>query len=310
MEDWKKKIDRMLHPKVKVVLLCIFLTILLEIYVFAFHHQNTVSAYVIYLFSVYTLVISVIGFHRLRIYIRDLIKDDRIWLIAQVRKLLEKNRYTKRYLYEADFRAVVGLYIGLAINTGYAAMKIVYGIVFRSAWFLAIGIYYVVLALIRTVLLKDNYKRSRHADERKGLVHAYKSYRFCGWLLLLMNVTMIGLLIQMIWKNRSYDYPGLAIYASAAFTFYSFIVAIYSMVKFAGNKNPILTAAKNITFAGATMSVLALQTAMISTFGAGDHEFAMLMNSVTGGIVSTFVAGLAVYMIIRGNRALKRIRTE
>lgn len=55
-----------------------------------------------------------------------------------------------------------------------------------------------------------------------------------------------------------------------------------NLVKFRKVGNPILSASKAISFAGALMSVLALQTAMISRFGEGDEYFRMKMNIITG----------------------------
>lgn len=126
----------------------------------------------------------------------------------------------------------------------------------------------------------------------------------------LLNVAMGAMIVQMIWKNEGYEYPGYVIYLSAMYAFYSFISAIINLVKFRKIGNPILSASKVINFAGTLMSVLALQTAMISRFGEGDEYFRMKMNMITGSCVLIITVFMAVYLIVRGQSALNQLKNK
>lgn len=119
-----------------------------------------------------------------------------------------------------------------------------------------------------------------------------------------LNVAITAMTIQMIWRNRGYEYKGYIIYISAIYAFYSFINAIVNVVKFAKISNPILSSAKIISLAGALMSMFTLQTAMFSAFGGGE-EYQRMMNTITGGVVCTAVLVMAVFMIIWSNKNLK-----
>lgn len=124
----------------------------------------------------------------------------------------------------------------------------------------------------------------------------------------LLNAAMGGMVFQMFWQNEGYEYPGYVIYLSVMYTFYSFISAIMNLVKFRRAGSPILSASKAISFAGALMSVLALQTAMILRFGKGDEQFRMEMNIITGAFVLGITLFMAVYLIVRGQKALNKLK--
>lgn len=68
---------------------------------------------------------------------------------------------------------------------------------------------------------------------------------------------------------------------------------------------PCMPAAKMLGLAGALMSVLTLQTAMLAQFG-GDAAMRRTMNAVTGACVCSLVFCMAVFMAVRGNILLRR----
>ena len=53
------------------------------------------------------------------------------------------------------------------------------------------------------------------------------------------------------------------------------------------------------------MSLLALQTAMLAQFG-GSEAFRRAQNAMLGGFVTLATVGMAVAMIVRGRRQLRR----
>ena len=62
-----------------------------------------------------------------------------------------------------------------------------------------------------------------------------------------------------------------------------------------------------MTTAAGLMSILALQVALINRFGADDPGFARTMNGIIGAVICLLVIGMAVYMLIKSGKALKRI---
>lgn len=89
-------------------------------------------------------------------------------------------------------------------------------------------------------------------------------YRTGGILLIVLTLALSAAVVQMVYANRAFEYAGLMIYASAAYAFYKIIMALYNLVKARKQSDFKIRAVRNINFADAAVSVLALQTAMVS----------------------------------------------
>lgn len=124
--------------------------------------------------------------------------------------------------------------------------------------------------------------------------------------MLLLNMGMSGMVVLMVRDNLHYEYPGYIIYLSALYTFYTAITATINIFKFRKLRSPILSASKAITFTGAMMSVMALQTAMIAQFGGNDSLFRQTANTITGTFVCISSVAIAFYMICRGTYYIKK----
>ena len=114
---------------------------------------------------------------------------------------------------------------------------------------------------------------------------------------------MTGIIIQILFKNETYRYNGVVIYATAAFTFWRLISAIIQVIKYRKKHTHVMSAAMFLNLSASFMSLFALQTAMISEFGNG-FDSSGAMNTATGIAVSAAVICIAVFMLLRGNRML------
>lgn len=114
---------------------------------------------------------------------------------------------------------------------------------------------------------------------------------------------------MMIKTNSSFTYPGYVIYLSALYTFYTMGMSIGNLVKCKKLGSPILSAAKVLNFVSSMMSVLGLQTAMITRFSANGEDYRKLMNTLTGVFVYGAVVFIAVYMINKASIHRKRVVT-
>ncbi len=309
MNGVKNKLHKILFPPVRVIVLCSVIGFPGVIIALIFLESTNPVSYFFYVLSAYALTLLCANFPRAKRRCYELIHGDELKAVAAFRRFMYSHKYTALYMDDIEFRAKTALYSGLAVNMFYAVFKCATGVLFRSAWLWAIGIYYAVLGVIRVILLRSVNISAGKEQEREKKIHDYKSARLCGILMFVLNGAMTGMTVQMIWQNRSYEYKGYIIYISALYAFYSLITAIVNVVKFAKIKSPILSAAKILALAGALMSMFALQTAMFSSFG-GREELQQLMNTVTGGAVCLIVMGMAVFMILRANGKLKKLLQE
>lgn len=306
MKKFKNIMLQILFPHVWIIVMSSLIGFPAVIISLVFLSKTNPICYISYVLSAYALTVLCANFPRAKRRCKEFIHGDKVKVIVSFRRLMNRYKYTSMYLNDREFRARVSLYSGLAINMFYAIFKCAAGTIFRSAWLWAIGIYYVMLSAIRFTLLRNVRitDKKEHTLERK--VHEYKSAKLCGIMMLALNIAMTGMTVQMIWRNRGYEYKGYMIYISAMYAFYCFINAVANVVKFAKINNPILSSAKILSLAGALMSMFALQTAMFSAFGGGEN-YQRMMNTITGGVVCTTVLCMAVFMIIWSNRNLKSI---
>ena len=258
-------------------------------------------AYLSYFASAYALIITGVGFP-------GIVRSIRHWIECHplTRKILSIPM-GRRYVEDVKFRAEVSLGIGFTINLLYIVMKMVFGIYYRSTWFIALAVYYTLLAVMRFLLLYR--KRWPEGKARQEL--ELRRYRSCGIVLLFMNIALAGIVTFMVHQNRGYEYPGTLIYAMAAYSFYAVIIATINVVKFRRHGSPILSAAKAISLVAALVSILSLETAMLAQFGGEDDPlFRKVMTGATGGGICVIVLGMALFMIVKASKQLKQVNIQ
>ena len=250
--------------------------------IFILGKTKGIFSYFIYSMSAYSLVCLCID-------LINKLKGSRI-----VNKIISI-KIVQRYLNDFSFRGTMNIYQGLIVNLFYTLFRLVIGIYYMLPWFISMGIYYLVLSIMKIYLIVC-YKRNGNQMQ---------CYRNIGYGLFLLNIPMGGMIILMIKTNAGYSYPGYIIYLSALYTFYTVIVAMINVVKFHKTGNLILSASKIINFVCTLMSILALQTAMISRFSSHGNSYRQMMNTITGGIVYILVILVAFYMIIHSKKGMK-----
>lgn len=252
--------------------------------------------YFTYLFSAYALIVGVSGLVRFFPWVGRAIPNTRV-----IRKL-HCNDHAARYLDDPLFRAKINLYFGTAVNALYIFIKFFTGVALRSGWLIAFAIYYVVLTLLRSSLV--NYVRQN--EMKRDIRAEYRRYRLVGILLLGLNVVLSGIIARMIANNDAYDYPGILIYAMAAYTFYAVILSIVALVRFRRHGSPILSAIKVVNLTAAMVALLSLEATMLQRFGdVDDWIFRGTMIGISGLVASLILLSMSVYMIVHASKKLK-----
>ncbi len=293
MEQHKKALQKILFPGKAIMISLVIISAVLLTCIFAFDFKYKTFAYPSYILSAYTLItICLTAYKHIK---RSIVMIE------------NKNEHVRRYLNDISFRTHVSLYTSLVINVVYAIAKFFSGIFYHSVWFGSIAVYYFCLAVIRFMLLQ-------HANRKafgKDLISEYKQSWICGVVLMVLNLALTGMVILVITENHTYTYPGTMIYAMGAYAFYNIITAVINVVKYRKQNSPSLSAAKVVKLASALVSMLALETAMLAQFGSDDSPvFRRVMTSATGGGVCLIVLGMAVYMIVRATKNLKRLKQQ
>lgn len=142
----------------------------------------------------------------------------------------------------------------------------------------------------------------------QDMARELRLYRSCGIFLLIMNQALAVIVLLVVRQNRGFDYPGLLIYAMALYAFYAVISAAISLARQRKRGSPVLSAAKVVKLTAALVSMLSLETAMLSRFGGGAYDFRRSMTGISGGVVCLFVLGMAAFMIAKSTRQMREIR--
>jgi divalent metal cation (Fe/Co/Zn/Cd) transporter len=194
------------------------------------------------------------------------------------------------------------LYLEQFINFAYGIFKIVSGVLVGSAWIGADGIYNLVHAFIQ---LFQILRRKKPGTLQKQ----WKSYRFCGVLILLMHLTLIGIVFQMVNWNRVQESGEIMIIATSAFTFYKFISSFIDLAKDRKHTHPIDSSVRMLELSQAIFAVFSLQAGLLHTFGSGE-SWEHWLNLAVGCTVCLLTVAMGIYMIRRGNREIKKLQEK
>ena len=229
-------------------------------------------------------------------------------IVKWVKELRQNNRLLNRITTDAQLRVKLSLYGSVAFNLAYAAFQFGLGLFHGSFWFYSIAVYYLLLVVMRVFLLRD----VRRSTAGEDVVSELKRYRFCGIILLAMTQALISMVFFITYFGRGITHHFITTIALAAFTFTSLTVAIVNVVRYRRYNSPLFSASKAISFAAALVSMLTLETAMLSAFASADNTpyFRTLMTGLTGTAVCLVIIVMAIFMIVKATKELNKQRNN
>ena len=81
-----------------------------------------------------------------------------------------------------------------------------------------------------------------------------------------VNFVLSGVVVLVMLQNKGFEYNGILIYVMAMYTFYVTTNSIIDIFKYRKYNSPIMSTSKPISLAAALVSMLSLETAMLSQF--------------------------------------------
>lgn len=294
MKDWKAIGKKLLFPPVWVMIILAIVSTAALITVFVKGWDTLPIAYVTYVLAFYSLmVICIACYFTFPRYFKGL------------KQKIYNTKFGNRYMTDIAFKTHVSLYRSLAINLLYVAANLFWGFWYQTAWFIIFAVYYSILAMMRFLLLRY-VNKNKIGDKLLGEL---RRSRLCAIILLLINLVLTGAVLMILYQDRGFEYHGILIYVMAMYTFYVTTSAIINLIKYRKYNSPIMSTSKVINLAAALVSMLALETAMLSQFGAENSpQFRRIMVACTGGGFSIIIVSMAIYMIVRANKEIKKIR--
>jgi len=283
----KKICFNFLYPHIAVII-CLFpVSIAFLVLSLIYLDSESILAILSYLLSFYVLL--VICF--------------RMPTIFQFFKTFKReNKYAKKYFNDVQLRINISLYGTLIWNVAFAIFQLVLGFYHKSFWFYAMFAYYAMLGIMRFFLV--NHTRKYKANEETKI--EIKKSIFCGWLLVFMNIALAVIILFMVVFNKTFNHHMITTIVIAAYTFFTFIIAIINLIRYRKYKSPIYTSAKIISLIAGSVSMLTLERIMLTTFGTNESQlFSAIILPITGFAVISFAITMAAIMIVKGNKSLK-----
>ena len=292
--DWKRIGKKLLFPPLWVILVLCMISVAALAVVFVKGWDSLPVASLVYVTAFYSLaVLCTFCWKVFPGYYKG------------IKGKVYENECANRYFTDAAFKTHISLYGSLVINLIYVAVNAVSSVIYHTYWFAIFAVYYAIMAILRFLLV-------RYIDRNqigKSRIGELKRSRICAFILMTVNLALSAVVLMMVYFNRGFQYQGFLIYVMAMYTFYITITAIIDMVKYRKYNSPVMSMSKIIKLASALFSMLFLETAMFSQFGADTPaETKRIMILATGAGISVIVVVMAIYMIVRSTKEIKKYR--
>ena len=291
--DWKKLGKALLFPHIAIMIILVPLATVLLVGSMVFVGTKSVIAYISYVLAAYTLTVWCFKLP---------------YLIKFFKTFKDENKYARRWQDDTRLRVNVSLYGSLAWNALYGILQLWLGFYHHTFWFYSLGAYYICLGAMRFFLARHT---TRYAPGER-MQTELKKYRACGIVFLVMNLALALIIFFMVYWNRTFEHHMITAIAMAAYTFTALTTAIINVIKYRKYNSPVFSASKAISLAAALVSMLTLESTMLTTFGDGTMTAAAQkwMLGATGGAISALVVATAIYMIVVGTKKLKQLKSE
>ena len=290
--DWKKLGKKLLFPPIWLMAILVIISAVALTFIFVKGMEESIPAYLVYVLAFYTL--SVVTVFCAMVLPKK---------YSTIKQKIHGNPLCNRYMTDRVFRTNISLSISFAISMLYVGINLWSWHMLGSYWFMVLAVYYVIMAVMRFLLVR--YVRIRKIGT--DILSEWKRSRLCAYILLLINLSLSGAVLMILYQHKGYDYPGIMIYVMAMYTFYALTMSIVDIVKYRKMGSPIMSTAKIVSLSAALVSMLNLETAMFAQFGGEmSPENQRIFIILTGAGISVTVVTLSVILIVRATKEIRR----
>ena len=290
--NWKKVGKHIIFPHIAIMLVLLPVATVFLVYSMIFVGTDSIAAYISYVLAFYTLIVWCFRIPK---------------LIRFFKTFKEKNKYARLWQDDTRLRVNVSLYGSLMVNTAYAVLQLGLGFWHASFWYCSMAGYYISLAIMRFFLVQHTRRHKPGERMQEELIQ----YRNCGIIFLVMNLALSVMIFFMVYWNRTFRHHEITTITMATYTFTSFALAIRNVIQYRKYNSPVFSASKAISLASACVSMLTLESTMLTTFDDGTLDILsrQIMLGASGGVISVFIVAMAIYMIVQSSRKMKLLKS-
>lgn len=179
--------------------------------------------------------------------------------------------------------------ISLGINLAFGIYNLILGFISHTWWFITLGVYYMILGVMRFAILKFSPVKENSDTEfiRK----------FTGIMFLIMAYILIGVTVLSSVTERGTKYGEIVMITIALYTFSKITIAIMNLVKSTHAPSAKIKILRNISFADAVVSLMSLQRSMLVSFEGMAQNEIRLFNILLGSAVSLVILLLGINLL-------------
>ena len=275
------------YPHIAIVVILTTISIFGLIYSFAFNNAIPFLQYLSYITSAYTLTLICIRMPN---------------IVSKIKAFSKNNKLISKYKKDINYRNKISLYTNTSTNILCLLFYLIMGVLNQSLWFYTLAIYYILLSIIRFFLLKDLHKE--YIFNKKQQWHRY---RFCGIILVIINISLAIITFFVIRYNQGFSYHFIETIAIALFTFINTSLAIINSIRYRNFHQPIISAIKFVSLSSALVSMFSLEIAMLTVFGSpSDFSLRRIMTTLTGSIFGLIILSIGIFMIVKSTMEIKK----
>lgn len=284
---WRKCLKGFLFPPFWVLCLITPLAIGLLVYAFLGLGTGHPLSYVAYVLSAYALT---------------------LWCMRAPSLVRELPAFVQNSPVAVSLREKRGGYYHIVrvtpylFQVAYIGLLATLGFQHKSFWYLSLGVYYLILLLLRLGL--STYEKHKVGDNTP---EERRAVRRCGYTLLGLNGALTLIIFFMVYWGRTFYHNQVVTIALAAYTFTTLTLAILRAIRHTKEGMSPLTLAKDmVKLAASAVALLTLEATMLTTFGGEMAEGSRRLMLLFSGIaVAAFILVIACLTISAGKKNRK-----
>lgn len=188
----------------------------------------------------------------------------------------------------SDYRDALMFVISTIMTLAFAIYNRILGAVNKSIWHESIGLYYLLLLIIKLIIVLTQKDAKKRTFERKEKINKIVFY-ITGVILFLVNIALTVPIILMIKNQRTVIFGLIESIAIAAFTTFKVYMAIRNYIKNRKATNIIVKEIKTISLIEAIVSILTLQNTLITVNGSVEEDEGLTTLTIVSSIAGLLI---------------------
>ena len=187
-------------------------------------------------------------------------------------------------------RDILKTTLAIIYNATYALFNLILAWNYQSEWYLMVAMFLFPFCIMRLMILME-WKKNGENNCRADLFHV------SGFIMLFLVFVMASIVYVTSKRQVTEGHGEIVMITIAAYTFTKLGFVIARTIKDKKDSKSVSRIIRDISYAELAASMLSLQRSMIISFGNENHDWAYMMNIISGSAVCLFIAAIGISMI-------------